>query len=216
MERPSHTTARARMLTTSPWFIAIAIALMASGCATSSTGAPPPSESPSPGFTDAYTVGVGDTLTVNVWRNPELTVTVPVRPDGRISMPLLGDVPVGGETPEDIAAAIEDRLENFVRDPQVSVIVGNVGSNEYLTRVRVTGAVREPVSLPYRPGMTVLDIVLEAGGVTEFANANGTRLYRPGQEPRSIRLQSILERGDLGTNYTLRPGDVLTIPETAF
>ena len=192
------------------------LALLLGGCATSPMGAPPPSEAASPGFTDEYRVGVGDTLTVDVWRNPELTVTVPVRPDGRISMPLLGDVAVGGETPETIADAIEDRLESFVRDPQVSVIVGSVGSNEYLTRVRVTGAVRQPVSLPYRQGMTILDLVLEAGGVTEFANANATRLYRPGQEPRSVRLQAILERGDLGTNYTLRPGDVLTIPETAF
>jgi polysaccharide export outer membrane protein len=186
------------------------------GCASGGAGEPPPADQEPPRFTEEYRVGVGDTLSVDVWRNPELSVTVPVRPDGRISMPLLGDIDVGGATPEEVASTIESALADFVRDPRVSVIVNNVGSNEFLTRVRVTGAVRQPVSLQYRPGMTVLDVILEAGGVTEFANANGTRLYRPGAEPLAVRLGAILSRGDLSTNYQLRPGDVLTVPETAF
>lgn len=187
------------------------------GCASGSDGAPPPTANAIPlAFADEFRIGVGDTLSVNVWRNQELSVRVPVRPDGRISMPLLGDVDVGGATPEDVAETIEARLKDFVRDPVVSIIVDSVGSSEYLTRVRVTGAIREPLSLPYRSGMTVLDVILEAGGVTEFANANGTRLYRPGQEALSVRLGAILERGDLSTNYTLRPGDVVTVPESVF
>jgi polysaccharide export outer membrane protein len=131
-------------------------------------------------------------------------------------MPLLGDIQVGGATPEAVADEIEGQLTEFIRDPQVSVIVDDVGSNEYLTRVRVTGAIRRPVSLPYRPGMTILDVILEAGGLTEFANANATRLYRPGGESLSVRLRAILEQGDLSTNYELRPGDVVTVPQTAF
>lgn len=187
------------------------------GCAGNSAGAPPPApDDAAPTFTDEYRIGVGDSLTVNVWRNAELSVQVPVRPDGRISMPLLGDVDVGGATPEDVAETIERRLEDFVRDPVVSIIVESVGSSEFLNRVRVTGAVREPLSLPYRSGMTVLDVILEAGGVTEFANPNGTRLYRTGEQAMSVRLGAILERGDLSTNYTLRPGDVVTIPESVF
>jgi polysaccharide export outer membrane protein len=131
-------------------------------------------------------------------------------------MPLLGDVEVGGQTPEAVARGIERQLAEFVREPRVSVIVDDVGSNEYLTRVRVTGAVRAPVSLPYRPGMTILDVILEAGGLTEFANANATRLYRPNGESLSVRLRAVLEQGDLSTNYQVRPGDVVTVPQTAF
>lgn len=191
------------------------VVLLLTGCATP-TAAPPPDDSPAPQFSEGYTLGVGDQLTINVWRNRELTVNVPVRPDGMISMPLLGDIEVGGKAPEAVARAVEEQLQEFVRDPQVSVIVNAVGSNEYLTRVRVTGAVRAPLSLPFRPGMTVMDVILEAGGPTEFANLDQTRLYRPGEDARSIRLEAILESGDLSTNYTLRPGDVITVPESRF
>jgi polysaccharide export outer membrane protein len=192
--------------------------LVLGGCAgTGAGGAPPPGEdAEAPRFTESYEVGVGDALSVDVWKNPELSVAVPVRPDGRISMPLLGDVNVGGKSPEAVADEIEERLAEYVRDPQVSVIVTGVGSSEYLSRVRVTGAVQQPVSMPYRPGMTVMDVVLEAGGVNEFANPAGTRLYRVDEGVRSVDLKAILERGDLSTNYTLRPGDVVTIPQSVF
>lgn len=172
-------------------------------------------------FTDEYRIGVDDVLQVTVWRNPELGATVPVRPDGRISVPLLGDVVAGGRTPEEVAREIEERLGRYVRDTKVAVILTELRSHEYLSRVRVTGAVQQPVSVPYRQGMTVLDAVLAAGGTTEFAAADRTRLFRRGKsesETRAIdvRLGRILRSGDLETNIPVMPGDVITVPERAF
>src|SRR5690606_27846678 len=137
-------------------------------CATGArqSSAPPP---PVPTLVDDYLIGVDDEVQVSVWRNPELGITVPVRPDGKISVPLVGDVVAGGRTPNEVAADIQEKLGAYVRDPQVAVILTQLRSHEYLSRVRVTGAVRQPVSIPYRQGMTVLDAVLAAGGVTEFA-----------------------------------------------
>ncbi|KGM51877.1 sugar ABC transporter substrate-binding protein [Lysobacter concretionis Ko07 = DSM 16239] len=167
---------------------------------------------------DAYHIGVDDLVRVSVWRNPELEVTVPVRPDGRISVPLVGDVLAAGRTPDEVAKDVQEKLAAFVRDPQVAVILTELRSHEYLSRVRVTGAVRQPVSIPYRPGMTVLDAVLAAGGVTEFAAADRSDLYRKdGENTRSysVRLDRILNRGDLSTNFNVAPGDVITVPERA-
>jgi polysaccharide export outer membrane protein len=172
-------------------------------------------------FTEEYRIGVDDVLQVTVWRNPELGATVPVRPDGRISVPLLGDVVAGGRTPEEVAREIEDRLGRYVRDTKVAVILTELRSHEYLSRVRVTGAVQQPVSIPYRQGMTVLDAVLAAGGTTEFAAADRTRLYRRGKgegatDTIDIRLGRILKSGELGTNVPVLPGDIITVPERAF
>ena len=193
----------------------ILIMVFLAGCA-SPPGAPPPEEDFGPQFTERYRLGPGDSINISVWRNPELSVSVPVRPDGHVSAPLIGDVDVGGRTPEAVAETMRQRLSEFVQDPQVSIIVTGVSSAEYLTRVRVTGAVRQPSSLPHRAGMTVMDIVLEAGGPTEFAAPSRTRLYRPGSDPRDINLDAILRRGDLTTNFQLRPGDVITVPERTF
>ena len=165
---------------------------------------------------DTYKIGVDDIVQVSVWRNPELGITVPVRPDGMISVPLVGDVMAGGRTPGEVADTIQKGLATYVRDPQVAVILTELRSHEYLSRVRVTGAVRQPVSIPYRPGMTVLDAVLAAGGVTEFASANRSNLYRRNGDttlPYPIKLDRILKRGDLSTNMNVAPGDVITIPE---
>ena len=123
---------------------------------------------------------------------------------------------VGNKTPEEVAADITEKLATFIRDPYVTVIVTDMGSDQYRSRVRVTGAVTRPVSLPYRQGMTVLDVVLEAGGTTEFANEAGAVLFRRGGERLEIPLNRILHRGDMSTNYDLQPGDVVTIPERAF
>ena len=136
------------------------LALFLAGCASnkSASEAPPPATSTL--ATDSYHIGVDDIVQVSVWRNPELGITVPVRPDGKISVPLVGDVNAGGLTPAEVAKDIQEKLGAFVRDPQVAVILTDLRSHEYLSRVRVTGAVRQPVSLPYRPGMTVLDLSL--------------------------------------------------------
>lgn len=178
--------------------------------------APP---TPQEASVEDYAIGVDDVVQVAVWRNPELGISVPVRPDGKISVPLIGDVVAGGRTPSQVAADIQEKLADYVRDPQVAVILTDLRSHEYLSRVRVTGAVRQPVSIPYRQGMTVLDAVLAAGGVNEFAAPDRSSLYRKqGGETSShaVRLDRIINRGDLSTNFTVAPGDVITVPERAF
>lgn len=170
-------------------------------------------------FSELYRIGVDDRVQVSVWRNPELSVTVPVRPDGRISVPLLGDVMAGGRPPQEVAADIEARLATYVRDPKVAVILVDLRSHEFISRVRVTGAVRQPVSVPYRQGMTVLDAVLLAGGVTDFAAANRSKLHRRDARgavaTRDIRLDDILDGGRLESNIDVQPGDVIAVPERA-
>ncbi|MCW5581749.1 MAG: polysaccharide biosynthesis/export family protein [Luteimonas sp.] len=168
---------------------------------------------------DDYAIGVDDIVQVSVWRNPELGINVPVRPDGKISVPLIGDVMAGGRTPAQVAADIQEKLAAYVRDPQVAVILTDLRSHEYLSRVRVTGAVRQPISIPYRQGMTVLDAVLAAGGVNEFAAPDRSSLYRRAEGQTTsyaIRLDKIINRGDLSTNFNVAPGDVITVPERAF
>jgi polysaccharide export outer membrane protein len=168
---------------------------------------------------ETYRIGVDDRVQISVWRNPELSVTVPVRPDGMISVPLIGDVTAGGMTPEQVAKTIREKLAAFVRDPNVTVILTDLRSHEFLSRVRVTGAVRTPRSMPFRQGMTVLDAVLEAGGVSDFAAPNRTKLYRKSKEKTEVikvELGDILDKGKLGTNVGLIPGDVITVPERIF
>lgn len=195
---------------------ALLLPLLLAGCA-SSTNAPPKAPmAATPDFDEPYRIGVGDSLNVNVWRNADLSVSVPVRPDGKISVPLAGDVLVGGKTPEEVAAYITQQLRKFIRDPYVTVIVTDMGSDAFRSRVRVTGAVDKPVSIPYRQGMTVLDMVLEAGGITEFAVPSKAMLFRRSGESMKVALDRILQKGDMKTNYPLQPGDVITVPERAF
>lgn len=164
-----------------------------------------------------YKIGVDDVIQVTVWHNDDLGATVPVRPDGKISVPLVGDVMAGGRTPMQVAADIQKRLTTYVRDPQVAVIVAELRSHEYLSRVRVTGSVKNPISIPHRQGMTVLDAVLAAGGVDEFAAPDRAKLYRRGPDgqvtPHDIKLNRILKRGDVQTNMLVAPGDIITIPD---
>lgn len=190
-----------------------------SACATTGAGvradAPPVDSGQA---VKTYLIGVDDVVQVSVWRNPELGITVPVRPDGKISVPLIGDVVAGGRAPEQVADDIKQKLTAYVRDPQVAVILTELRSHEYLSRVRVTGAVRNPVSVPWRQGMTVLDAVLAAGGVTEYAAPDRTELHRRPKDGGSgsnyrVRLDQILNKGDLGSNYTLTTGDVISVPE---
>lgn len=194
---------------------ALGLPLLLAGCVSSgniTSGAPP---APAP-VTDDYQIGVDDIVQVSVWRNPELGITAPVRPDGKISVPLVGDVVAGGRTPDAVAKDLQEKLSVLIREPQVTVIITELRSHEYLSRVRVTGAVRTPVSIPYRQGMTVLDAVLAAGGVTEFAAPDRTSLHRKSGDTAQaygVQLGNILNSGDLGTNYTVAPGDVITVPE---
>jgi polysaccharide export outer membrane protein len=169
--------------------------------------------------TASYKIGVDDVIQVSVWKNPDLSIKVPVRPDGMISMPLAGDVRAGGLTPKEVAANIEEILGEYLRGPKVVVIVSELRSHEYLSRISVTGAVAEPTSLTYRQGMTVLDAILAAGGITQFSSSNKTKLYRRsagGTQIIDVRLGDILTKGNLSTNYPLQPGDVITLPERNF
>lgn len=176
---------------------------------------PPPVAYVSP----QYLIGADDVLAISVWQYPELATTAPVRSDGMITVALIGDVQAGGRTPMAVAAQIRTDLATFVRDAQVTVQVSELRSHEYLARVRVTGAVRQPVSLVYRQGMTVLDAVLEAGGPTDFAAANRTALHRregQGSRSYSVALGSILDNGELSSNFPVQPGDVISVPQRSF
>lgn len=169
--------------------------------------------------TKVFRIGPEDTIRVSVWRNPELNVTAPVRPDGKISVPLIGDVQAGGLTPEQVAEIIKKKLSMYIRSPRVAVILTAMRSHEFISRVRVTGAVRTPKSMPYRQGMTVLDVVLEAGGLNDFASGNRTRLYRKVNGKTvvmKVKLGRILKKGKLETNYDVKPGDIISVPERIF
>jgi polysaccharide export outer membrane protein len=200
-----------------PYWAAIAFsAFVLLGCETTT---PIPQAADTSGIDKDYHIGVDDRVQVTVWRNPELSIAGPVRPDGKITVPLIGDVEAGGRTPAEVAETIKKQLSVYIRDPNVAVIITELRSHEFLSRVRVTGAVRTPRSFPYRQGMTVLDAVLEAGGVNDFASPNRTKLYRKTKDKidvYEIELGDILNKGQLQTNLPLRPGDVVTVPERLF
>jgi len=163
----------------------------------------------------SYVIGPGDDLQVFVWRNPELTTSVPVRPDGKISTPLVEDMVAVGKTPTQLARDIEKVLGEFIRSPQVSIIV--TAPKSVFSQVRVVGQVRQPQPIPYRSGMTVMDVVLATGGLGEFAAGNRAKLVRrqDGHDIEiKVRLQDLLEKGDMSQNKEVQPGDVLVVPES--
>ncbi len=164
-----------------------------------------------------YVIGPGDTLQVYVWRNPELTTTVPVRPDGKITTPLVQDMVAVGKTPTQLAHDIAMALSEYVRDPLVDVIVTKPASA--FSQINVIGQVKSPKAEPYRAGMTVLDAVLAAGGLTEFAAGNRAQLVRSenGREVHiHIKLGRLMNNGDMSQNLSLKPGDVIVVPESRF
>ncbi len=184
------------------------------GC--SSSGAKNIPDASDSSLSESYTIGVGDELRINVWKNPELSVDVPVRPDGKISIPLIGDISAAGRTAPELADELTKGLKSYIRSPQVTVIVASAGSVDYQRRVRITGAVETPISIPHRDGMTVLDLVLEAGGPTEFAAPSRAKLYRrvDGEmKVYSVNLDDLLLKGELESNYQLAPSDIITVPE---
>lgn len=167
-----------------------------------------------------YVIGPLDQLTIFVWRNPELGAEVQVRPDGRITTPLIQDMVAVGKTPAMLADDISVMLAEYITEPRVSVIV-NEFSGTYAQRIRVIGATEEPASIPFRANMTLLDAMIAVGGLSEFASGNRARLIRhdraTGQQREyGLRISSLLRRGDTSANVDLRPGDVIIIPESMF
>lgn len=169
-------------------------------------------------YANKYKVGPGDSVEIFVWRYPEVSTTVPVRPDGYITAPLLEDVPAAGKTPTELARDLEESLSVFLRDPLVTVIVqGFVGV--FPEQIRVLGEATTPVALQYRDGMTLLDLMIAVGGVTEFAAGNRAVLVRfedGEQRQYRVRLRDLIEDADLSANVDLLPGDILLIPESWF
>ncbi|MGC4029176.1 MAG: polysaccharide export protein [Steroidobacteraceae bacterium] len=197
------------------WLLVLALAVGLAGA--SATPAAEAQAVPPQTVGDDYVIGPGDSLQIYVSRNPELSVTVPVRPDGKITTPLVENMVAVGKSPSQLARDMEQVLSEFVRQPQVNVIVGSAVST--FSQVKVVGQVRNPQALPYREGLRVLDIVLASGGLTDFAAPNRARIVRDEQgktvETR-VRLGDLLNNGDLKQNLQLRPGDVLIIPQSLF
>jgi polysaccharide export outer membrane protein len=178
---------------------------------------PAPAGVPSSDTGSDYIIGPGDSIQVFVWRNPELSVTVPVRPDGKISTPLVEDMVAVGKTPTQLARDVEKQLSEYVRSPQVNIIVSNALSA--FSQVKVVGQVRNPQAIAYRQGMRVLDTILLVGGLTEFAAPNRARIVRQvnGKSTEiKVKLGTLLERGDMKQNHELRPGDVVIVPQALF
>ena len=164
-----------------------------------------------------YRIGPGDSLQIFVWRNPELTQTVPVRPDGKISTPLVEDMVAVGKTPSQLARDIETVLAEYIRSPQVNVIVTNPVSA--FSQVKVIGQVTNPQSLPYREGMRVLDAILAAGGLTEFAAGNRGKIVRKvdGKDTEMrVKVEDLVNKGAMKYNLELKPGDVIVVPQSFF
>jgi polysaccharide export outer membrane protein len=165
-----------------------------------------------------YQIGAGDSMTIFVWRNAELTTSVTVRPDGRISVPLIDDLYAEGKTPSELAREIETKLADYVQDPLVTVTVGGfVGT--FPQQVRIVGEAVQPKAIPYRANMTALDVLIQAGGLTEFADGNNTTLVRvegDSSKEYRVRLDDLLEDGDISANLPVLPGDILIVPETFF
>jgi polysaccharide export outer membrane protein len=184
------------------------------GC-TSNPYPPAPQIAASPDY--LYKIGPGDSVNINVWRNPEISANVPVRPDGKLTAPLIEDLPAMGKDPTTLARDIEKALSKYIRDPVVTVIVGGfVGP--YPEQIRVLGEAAKPQALPYRQGMTLLDLMIAVGGLTDFADGNNASIMRTAEGGRqySVRLKDLVKRGDISANVDVKPGDILLIPQSWF
>jgi polysaccharide export outer membrane protein len=193
--------------------VAISCLFILGGCA-STPPALPSAEAVNP----EYLIGPGDAINIIVWRNPEVSMSVPVRPDGKITTPLVEDLPAAGKTSTQLARDIEAALAKFIQQPVVTVVVTNfVGG--YGEQIRVIGQAARPQALPYRKDMSLMDVLIAVGGVTEFASGNRASVIRTvdgKQQKYQVRLDDLIKDGDISANMTMRPGDVLVIPESFF
>ena len=187
--------------------------VLLSGCASSY----PPAPAAAADSEYNYVIGPGDSINIVVWRNPELSMSVPVRPDGKITTPLVEDLPALGKDSSTLARDIEKALGKFIRDPVVTVIVtGFVGP--YSEQIRVVGEAANPQVLQYSQKMTLLDVMIAVGGITDFADGNGATVLRTteGNKQYSVRIRDLIKRGDVSANVEMRPNDVLIIPQSWF
>ena len=209
-----------------PVRIALALGISATalgGCATTRTGQTLPAASfvgQEQRVSEQYIIGPLDELTVFVWRNPELGAKVQVRPDGRITTPLISDMTAVGKTPAQLASDIKKVLTQYISEPLVSVMVDKF-QGTFSQQIRIVGATEKPASLPYRANMTLLDAMIEVGGLSEFAAGDRARLVRHDkstgkQREYDLKISRLIKRGDTSANVRLEPGDVIIIPETMF
>ncbi len=178
---------------------------------------PPFKDDGSPAPERDYLIGPGDSLNVQVWRNPEVSTSVTVRPDGKITTPLVEDVDANGKTPTQLARDIEKRLAKYIQEPIVTVMVGGF-TGPYSEQIRVIGQAARPQALPYRQNMSLLDVMIAVGGITDFADGNRASILRVhgGRQQFGVRLEDLVKGGVLAANLEMRPGDVLIVPESLF
>jgi polysaccharide export outer membrane protein len=184
-------------------------------CASSGKYPPAPVSASTQNY--SYLIGPGDNINIIVWRNPELSMSVPVRPDGKISTPLIDELVAQGKNSVEVARDIEKQLAKYVRDPVVTVIVTSfVGP--YDQQIRVVGEAAKPQVLPFKQNMTLLDVMIAVGGLTDFAAGNEATILRAGEGGKqySVRLKDLIRRGDISANVEMRPGDILIIPQSFF
>ena len=194
---------------------ALAVALLLAACGTNRYPPAPASASSSGDY--AYKIGPLDSINIIVWRNPELSTTVPVRPDGKISTALVPEMQAAGLTAEQLSQSLKTAMSQYIRDPVVSVVVTTFQGASTET-IRIIGEATKPQAIPFRQGMTLLDVMIQVGGLTDFADGNGAVLVRgsEGGKQYSVRLKDLLKRGDISANVDVRPGDVIIVPQGWF
>ena len=195
--------------------MACAAVAFSAGCATQSSYPPAPAQAAVDDYT--YIIGAGDLLNIIVWRNPELSMSVPVRPDGKLAAPLVEEIVAQGKTSSQLARDVENQLGKYVRDPVVTVLVTSfVGP--YSEQIRVIGEAARPQFLNYKKNMTLLDVMIAVGGLTDFAAGNRATILRSGDGGKqyAVRLKDLVKRGDVSANVEMRPGDILVIPQSLF
>lgn len=194
--------------------LALFVSLMV-GCAGQPQHPPAPASADAKDYT--YIIGAGDNLNIIVWRNPELSMSVPVRPDGKVAAPLVEEIVAQGKTSTELARDVEKQLSKYVRDPVVTVLV-TAFVGPYSEQIRVVGEAAKPQFLSYKKNMTMLDVMIAVGGLTDFADGNNATILRTseGNKQYAVRLKDLIKRGDVTANVEMKPGDILIVPQSLF
>lgn len=195
--------------------VAVAVATSLSACGSFNRYPPAPIQAQTPD--QLYKIGAMDSLSIVVWRNPDLSANVTVRPDGRISLPLAENLMAAGKQPADLSREIEQALVKYIREPVVTVMVTNFQGIS-TEQIRIVGEAAKPQSVPFRQNMTLLDVMIQAGGLTDYADGNGAVLVRGSEQGKqySVRLKDLLKRGDISANVEIKPGDIIIVPQSWF